>query len=596
MKLHLHANFPYEVNVPNAALGYLKSALSNQNVEVTNVYWYLPPQEIFESIYKILMNFKKRISLFDPCTVLAAYVARSFYPHDMYKSTIIETILDSYSSLEDIKDVSKSFKAFVDYSLETKKMADVDVAGFTVKFYQWMLNRYIWCRLKAENPNITIVVGGLDTRKEAHIVMETFKEVDYAVWGAGEYPLQKLVNLYEDRTCLDEVPHLVYRRNNDVCSTDAFAPQVNYSFADHTDYFEQVTLDISPQIPIISTRSCKWDRCKFCNENKGVPYYERPLRDVIEEIEYQSKTYDVDRFIFLDADIGRKTDKDFKEFLKNLLISVKKRERPYEIVADISPQRLTRENTQLMADIRIGVQIGFEALTDSLLKKMCKMHSFAENIQALKVANDYNMDMYGLNVLRNLPEESEADVIESMKNVKLLRFFLNQNNLSLSELTLYKRAPYYREIPQVEREKRWVVNFLYDEVKRMGLIKEKNKWDFFGFRAQNLMHHQLWEEVADLLGRMESENITYSWVESSKGSVLCENNQVSGSKQYLLTKVETDILKFCDSIISLEELKSAFPQENIEEIVSQLTEAHLLYVDNRKRLISIPSASRITEK
>jgi hypothetical protein len=59
--------------------------------------------------------------------------------------------------------------------------------------------------------------------------------------------------------------------------------------------------------------------------------------------------------------------------------------------------------------------------------------------------------------------------------------------------------------------------------------------------------------------------------------------------------VETDILKFCDSITSLEELKSAFPQENIEEIVSQLTEAHLLYVDNRKRLISIPSASCITE-
>ncbi|MBU7035961.1 MAG: radical SAM protein, partial [Theionarchaea archaeon] len=400
-----------------------------------------------------------------------------------------------------------------------------------------------------------------------------------------------------DTDGMDEVPRLIYRKRGDLCITDITTERVReYPFADHTDYFRQLRqfdLDISPQIPMFTTRSCRWDKCKFCNENKGISYFERSIDETIKEIEYQTKTHGVDRIVFLDADIGRKTERDFKNLLEGLLHSVDTRGAPYDMVADISPQRLTRETVQMMSKIRMGVQIGFEALTDSLLRKMNKRHSFLENIQALKVAYEYGLKMYGLNVLRNLPGETEHEVMESMEQIKGLRFFLREYPLHLSELTLYKRAPYFKEISPEERETRWVVNFLYDEMCQQGLLNEEGRWDFFGFRARDLIHHNLWDQVATLLERVQSETISYTWQEHGDGSVLIENNQVTGDKKYVLTRTETDVLKFCDSVVSLEQVEERFPDDDISDILSQLRKEAFLYLDERNRVISILSARKI---
>ncbi|KYK36177.1 MAG: hypothetical protein AYK19_09345 [Theionarchaea archaeon DG-70-1] len=602
-KLHLHASFPHHVNMPNAAVGYLKSSLSEEpHLDVTNIYWYLPPKEILDPILLILLNLQnKYIDNLDPVVYLTAYLSKFFYTDpnkNVCAPTIIESVIDSYIPLENVEKVAQSFKDFVDYSIETDGVPDVDIAGFTVKFYQWIMSSYIWSALKEANPNITIVVGGLDTRDEAEAFMGTFKDVDYAVWGEGEIPLQELVRRINDGQSLGEVPRLAYRDKDNLHFTDVPDTRVAPSpFADHTDYFERLkALDVtlSPRIPIFSTRSCRWNRCKFCNVNKAL-YYERPISDTVEEIEYQSKKYDIDKFLFVDQGIGRKNDKDFEDLLRALLNSVNRRKRMYDILAEISPVRLNRTHVRMMSKIKIGVQIGFEAVTDSLLKKMDKMHGFVENIQALKFGKDYNVDFSRLNVIRNLPEECEDDVVESVENLTYLRGFLNRYNLFLSELTLYKRARYYEEIPLEEREKRWVTNILYKEMKR--LIKEDYKWDFFGFRANNLKHHQLWDQFTGLLERFQSAHITYSWLEFSDGSSLIEEyNSISGRKGYRLTAIETAILKFCDSITSLHQLKDELPhvhEHDIEDALSQLRKGRLLYIDEGKRLISILSVRNI---
>jgi radical SAM superfamily enzyme YgiQ (UPF0313 family) len=268
-------------------------------------------------------------------------------------------------------------------------------------------------------------------------------------------------------------------------------------------------------------------------------------------------------------------------------------------MAEICPTRLTRKHVQIMSKIRIGVQIGFEALMDTLLKKMDKMHRFAENIHALKFGKDYELNISGLNIIRNLPDECEDDIIGSIENLKYLRFFLNRYNLFPSELTLYKGTRYYQEVSSEEREERWVINVLLDEVKRAGIVEDAHEWDFFGFKAKNLNYHQLWDQFNYLLQRFQSNDIYYSWLEFSDGSSqVMEYNNVSGHKKYLLSKLETDILKSCDSITSLHNLINEFStsEHDIEEAVSQLKKEKLLYVDKEKeRLISILSIESLTK-
>jgi radical SAM superfamily enzyme YgiQ (UPF0313 family) len=600
MKLQLHANVPHDIDKPNAALGYLKSFLSSENIHITNIYWYLMPPKIVDLISIILASLQSKYIHTSHLTPLfTAYISRFFYRTESEKRehvqpTLIDSLFSSYTSLERVENAAKMFKNFIDYSIEYDNMADVDIAGFTIKMYQWFISKYIWSVLKELNPNITIVVGGLNERSEAVAFLKAFKNVDCAIWGEGELPLRELIRHHGDS--LHEVPRLVYRDRNtgEIRITDVPGEKVlMYPFADHSDYFEQLKkfdLTISPQIPVFSTRYCRWNRCKFCNLHKGGTYYERPAKDIVEEIEYQSKKYDTDRFLFPDSDIGRKKNEDFELLLKSLLESVVKRKIPYDITAEISPLKLRRTHMEMMSNIRISVQIGFEALTDSILKKIDKMHRFAENIQALKFGNDYEMVMGGLNVLRSLPGECEEDVIESIENMKFLRFFLRRYNLTLSELTLYKGAPYFEDIPPEEREKRWVTNFLYTEMNRLNLIKEEVRWNFFGFGTHNLVNHLLWDQFADLLDRFQSNKISYEWREFPDGSSLVEeHNAVSGDQMYLLDEEETRIMKFCDSITYIDELKHEFPHVDVEDIITQLRGEHLLYADERGRLISILS-------
>lgn len=604
--LHLHANFPYLVEIPNAAFGYLKSALSEEKVDTTNVYWYLPPKEILESIFSLFARFQDRyIDIFEPYTVFTVYLSRFFYTAEKSGTgapTTVESFIGSYTTQQKVKKIAQNFKDFIDYSLVNGEMADADVAGFTVNFYQWILNKYVWSRLKALNPNIKILVGGLATRADAEAFMNTFKDVDYCIWGEGEIPLKELMKRTDDSRSLSEVPRLCYRDRDSLTFT-AVPGECRLDplpFADHTEYFEKMKefeLDISPMIPLVGVRSCRWNKCKFCGVNKGATYYERPVKEIIEEIEYQSKKYTVNKFAFLDTDFGRKRDQDFQLLLSELLKSVDRRKKPYHVWATVSPVMFNRKYAQMMSKIKMHIQIGFEALTDPLLKTMNKMHGFAENVQVLKFGGDYGLDISGNNIIRNLPGETEADVIESMENLKYLRFVLPCYHLIPSELSLYKGSTYYEETPAQEREKKWVVNILCDEIERLNLIEKNNRWDFFGFRAEKMDHHVLWDQCIQVLEEYQKAEISYSWLEFSDGSSFVEEcNNLSGNKTYLLNEVETAVMKLCDSITSVNQLKQNLkaPEAVLEEAVSQLEEVNLLYVDKgRARLISVLSVNDI---
>ena len=596
-KLHLHANLPHDIDKPNTALGYLKSALSQEHLDITNVYWYLQPKKVMDLISSLLNALRSsHFYVSHQDTLLAAYLSRFLYAESHTHPTMAQSILKSYVPLKKIKRAATAFKGFIDYTLETENMADVDIAGFTVRMYQWFINKYIWSQLKEKNPNITIVVGGLDTAEEALAFMKTFKDIDCAVWGEGELPLKELVHHYDDS--LAEVPHLVYRDKEGLHLTDTSSGRATiYPFADHTDYFERVKrldLSLSPHIPIISTRSCRWNKCKFCTLNKGGVYHERPAAEVVKEIEYQSAKYNINDFFFSDSDVGRKTEESFKNLLRLLLNSAIDRKKPYNVWAEVTPLRLTKETVQMMSNIRVHVQIGFEALADSLLKKMNKMHGFAENIQALKCGNEYGITIFGLNILRNLPGECEADVLKSMDNVQFLRFFLKKYHLTTSELVLHKGAQYYKEIPLKEREKRWVVNPLYTEIEQLGLINKDDRWDFFGFTAHNLMNAGYWEQISDFIERIQTNDIQYSWLEFPDGtSLIEEHNEVNGSKNYILDEIETQILKFCDIVTFMQQVYDEFPDINIDPIISQLQGENLLYIDEKGRLISIISKKNI---
>ncbi len=285
--------------------------------------------------------------------------------------------------------------------------------------------------------------------------MKVFPLADFAVWGEGEHPLYHLIKALEDGADLKDVPQLIYREEDKVCSTRNSSECVDldsYPFADHTDYFDAMQKFVSRSrqvsIPIWGSRSCPWNKCKFCVLNENYSYRTRSPENIVEEIKFQSKRHNNYSFTFVDTEIaGNK--KRFKILLKLLAEISAERKEPYSFFGDLSPIFIDSETASYMKRASfVSLQIGFEALTDSLLKKMEKRHGFAYNIQALKFGSRYGLRMDGLNVLKGIPPETREDIMESCNNVRFLRFFFKTYKLDPIPFALFKGSPFYEEMTQ----------------------------------------------------------------------------------------------------------------------------------------------------
>ncbi len=597
----LHCTPPYRQDIPNPALGYLKGFLEARGIHVKNVYWNLVLAREILNFQKTWENYPGPSDL-SPTYTTVLQICRLLLMKNSKNPS--ETLSDAFFFLSSSKkEVSKFVDLIrdqIDQYILQNNLHEVPLAGFTLKTDQWLMSSYLIQRLKELNPEIKIVIGGIPNEYRGRTFMKMFTRADFAIWGEGEYPLLHLIEALEKDTELKNVPNLIYRNNSRLLSTEMSSepyPDLDsYPFADHSDYFAALRKSMpGPMtilIPIWGSRSCPWNKCKFCVLNEDYLYRKRSPENIVREIEVQSEKYGINTFIFVDSDIAGNKNR-FKRLLKLFLQSSEKRRIPYELYAEISPIFIDPETAQYMELISLThAQIGAEALTDSLLEKMQKRHKFAHNIQALKLGNKHNLRVNS-NVVTGIPTETREDVLESCKNLRFLRFFLKQFSLILNSFILFKGSPFYDEMSEQVRE-HWNENQLWDEIAQIPSVSKSDRFELSGFYIDELPHYFLWNFFQRLLRFYVENNSSYEWIEYPGCSFLAEK----GPKTYrcILNRDETDLLIYCDSIKTFSEVKSKFPHINEDILLgmmSQLKDTGLLYYDeNLETIISVLEADR----
>ncbi|MGD2247157.1 MAG: radical SAM protein [Candidatus Methanofastidiosia archaeon] len=583
--MFLHCAPPYRRDIPNPALGYLKGFLEAQGVHVHNVYWNLILDEEMQALENPVGNYHLIPSMYRTY-VGPLYFIKKFCsaPH-----TTLDALFSLYTTKKEREKIVESVISKIDKTLNP--MTD-PIHGFTVKTHQWLMMHYIIQQLKNLNPETTIIVGGITNEKQGRTYMKIFDYIDYVVWGEGEYPLYQLVT---DQDTLDNIPNILYRDKTSIKSTHSYIPSNldMHPFADHTDYFATVQhMDTPPQVllPIWGSRSCPWNKCKFCVVNEEYTYRTRSPQNIVKEMEYQTAKHCIDTFAFMDSDIaGNK--KRFKQLLTCIVESAEKRGTPYHIYAEMSPLFITKETAPLMQKASFDlIQIGFEAVTDPLLKKMHKRHGMVHNIQALKLGAKYNLDVKG-NVMGGIPPETRHDVQESVQNIVFLRFFLTQTPVMHRLFSLYKGSAFYDEMLKSELEE-WNTDVLWEEIESTGIIPAHNRFDFFSFHSHQIRHYLLWDTFKRLLTLYNRIECSYTWEEYSNCSVYKEK----GIKNYMciLDSNETNILIYCDTVKSFEQVYTEFPhisENDLYRKINRLKEEGLLYINDHK-VISILDASK----
>lgn len=339
----------------------------------------------------------------------------------------------------------------LDELLESYRLYEADLVGFSSIFIQNMASLAMARRIKARDPRVVTVIGGPNCEYPMGAVMvEEAPQIDFAFSGPGLKSFPEFVkNILDGRPEQNHRIHGVISRENTGSFVDrgekleieehlvksgAFFPSkrvkqlavvqdrrrprlqhvgeelpLDYDVAlDYDDYLaafeaKKPAHADKPTLLVETSRGCWWgerSHCTFCGLNDLTLGYramaaDRAVRQFERLFQYAERA---SRIMAVDVIIP-------KEFLENMLPRLRtppSMEIFYEAKSD-----LTEENIQEMAQARVlTIQPGVEALATSTLKLLKKGSTVFQNILLLK-----RCAMYGIvpawNLLLGMPRAEE---------------------------------------------------------------------------------------------------------------------------------------------------------------------------------------------
>jgi ribosomal peptide maturation radical SAM protein 1 len=291
------------------------------------------------------------------------------------------------------------------------------VVGFTSTFQQNVASIALARRLKRLHPDVTIVFGGANLEGEmGRELVRSVPAVDFAVSGEGDEAFPALLRALATGEDPSAVPGVLSRRDDgEVRGVPArpFTRLDDLPVPDYREYFERAeSLGLlAPAghrrvyIPFESARGCWWGEkhhCTFCGLNGlAMSYRTKSPGRVAAELGALARQCKSFSFLAVDNIIA-------PDHQRHLLPELLRQEWDFELFYEVKAN-VTREQLRDMA--RAGVvrlQPGIESLSSHVLDLMRKGISAAQNINTLRWAHYYAMDV-AWNMLWGFPGEEVSD-------------------------------------------------------------------------------------------------------------------------------------------------------------------------------------------
>jgi ribosomal peptide maturation radical SAM protein 1 len=418
---------------PSIQIGTLKSYLKKKmpDLKIDAHHFYLKVAEtigyeryrticertwLAESIYAALLYPERR-----------THIEKIFYKQAAGKSSLQEISFQALT--KQIQKVSETFIHTIDWG-------GYGLAGFSICLCQLTASLYFIKQVKKHFPNLFIVVGGsMFTADATRNLFKIFPEIDVAINGEGELPLSRLIAYLNDPMCkkIPPVKGIITAESAGERTPAAF-DQINELSdlvpPDYDDYFELLQSfgpeeTFFPTLPMEISRGCWWRRkqkdggssgCAFCNLNlQWDGYRSKNPAQVISEIDYLTTKYKTLSVAFTDNLLPLKTSLDIFNRIARL-------GKDFRLFGEI---RATTPEPVLKAMKTAGmqeVQIGIEALSTGLLKKLNKGTTAIQNIEIMKYCEMTSIENSS-NLIFYFPGSDQTDVDETLRNLDFVLCF-----------------------------------------------------------------------------------------------------------------------------------------------------------------------------
>ena len=311
--------------------------------------------------------------------------------------------------------------AQLDVLLDRELTADCTLVGLSVSFSQLAASLLAAKRIKERRPDLAIVLGGSAlTPSMARNLPEAFPAVDCCICGEGEQPLLGLIAALAEaktiRSASGQEPGL--RTGDAPCPppADQIADLDSLPVPDYSDYFQELArngLAFIPELPVEFSRGCWWNRCSFCNLNlQWLGYRHKSHERMQAEVRTLAARHRCLDFSFTDNALPPAEARSF--FREQAKESTDLR-----FFAEIRALPKPEEYGLLRRGGLTEVQIGVEALSDSLLARMRKGIRAIDNIAAMKHAQEHGLRLSG-NLILEFPGSTAEEVKETLAALEAL--------------------------------------------------------------------------------------------------------------------------------------------------------------------------------
>ncbi len=300
------------------------------------------------------------------------------------------------------------------------------LVGLTACLNQFSASLVTARSLKEKYGDLPVVLGGTSCSGAiGRSILGKYPFVDYVVSGEGELPLLALWKHVTDHEGIrNELPPAVFARasgswqhtvrnapGDDVqCQVDSVE---DLPPPDFDDYFHELSklppaARFYPVLPVEASRGCWWSHCNFCNLNlQWRGYRAKSVVRTAKEIDGLCRRYGCIDFAFMDNALPRRD-------AARLFTQLCTHNRDYRFFAELRAVHSRDEYMAMAAGGLSTLQVGIEALSDSLLRRLGKGSSVIANIAAMRHAFEAGVELDG-NLIVHFPGSTSEEAEETLK-------------------------------------------------------------------------------------------------------------------------------------------------------------------------------------
>jgi ribosomal peptide maturation radical SAM protein 1 len=591
-------------NGPSIQLGTLKAFLEREipGLKVDTHHVYL---NVAEAVgYDLYKAISERSWLSEAC-----YAALLYPEREKVVQRFFATQAKDLSPKPDFKNLSRSLKAVSERIVRSVNWTSYPLIGFSICYGQMSSSLYFIQQIKKVSPHSKIALGGSSCAgRMGESLLTAFPQIDFVVNGEGEIPLLQFVKnlaMSRGKRADPSAPGLLTRSTG---SAEGFSqvPRLDDLPApDYTDYFETLKSlseekRFLPKLPIEMSRGCWWGKktppqqaggCAFCNLNlqwKG--YRSKSSLKVVQEIDSLTHRFELLSVSFMDNLLPPRNLRSLFETLATL-------GKDFRIFAEI---RATTSLDELLAMGAAGVaevQVGIEALSTPLLRKLNKGTTAIQNLEIMKNCEARNVPNLTSNLITHFPGSDERD---AQQTLNALQFAAPFRPLKATPFWLGYGSPVWQHpqdfgIQRVRNHPFYSYLFpreILSQLRLMlqayegGMKKQKRLW------AGVTRALKSWRTTYDELHGASNRDPILSYQDGGTFLIIRERRLTDDDRTHRLRGSSRGIYLLCEKNRSLSEIVERFPgfgKEKILPFLNMMVDKKLMFREGERFLsLAVP--------